>query len=41
MRIAEAEVEPGDAYYVVCRMEDRIRPDVRALLGWALSELRR
>ena len=41
VRIAEAEVEPGDAYYVVCRLEDRIRPDVRALLSWALSELRR
>jgi DNA-binding transcriptional LysR family regulator len=41
MRISEAEIEPGDAYYVVCRPEDRVRPEVRSFLSWAISELRR
>jgi DNA-binding transcriptional LysR family regulator len=41
MRIADAEVEPADAYHLVYRHGDRSRPELRALLSWALSELRR
>ena len=40
-RISESEIESGDAYYLVCRSEDRSRPEVRALISWAISELRR
>ncbi len=40
-RISDAEIESGDAYYLVCRKEDRSRPEVRALFSWAISELRR
>ena len=40
-RISETEIESGDAYYLVCRPEDRSRPEVRALTSWAISELRR
>jgi len=40
-RISDHEVDSGDAYYLVCRQEDRSRPEVRALLSWAISELRR
>ena len=40
-RISETEIESGDAYYLVCRSEDRSRPEVRALTSWAISELRR
>jgi LysR family glycine cleavage system transcriptional activator len=40
-RISDAEIETGDAYYLVCRPEDRSRPEVRALISWAISELRR
>lgn len=41
MRIMEPEIDTGDAYYLVYRHEDRARPEVRALMSWALSELRR
>ena len=40
-RIADSEVESGDAYFLVYRAEDRSRPEVRAFLSWALTELRR
>lgn len=40
-RISESEIESGDAYYLVCRKEDKSRPEVRALISWAISELRR
>jgi len=40
-RISDTEIEGGDAYYLVCRNEDRSRPEVRALLSWGISELRR
>lgn len=40
-RIHDAEIESGDAYYLVCRAKDRSRPEVRALFSWAISELRR
>ncbi len=40
-RISETVVETGDAYYLVCRSADRARPEVRALISWAISELRR
>ena len=38
---ADAEVESEDNYYLVYRPEDRSRPEVRAFLSWALTELRR
>lgn len=41
VRIADSEIESGDAYFLVYRPEDRVRPDVRAFLSWALTELRR
>ena len=41
MRVVESEIDTGDAYYLVCRHEDRSRPELRALMSWALSELRR
>ena len=41
VRIADAEVESDDNYYMVYRPEDRLRPGVRAFLSWALAELRR
>ncbi|MBS0393093.1 MAG: LysR family transcriptional regulator [Proteobacteria bacterium] len=41
VRISDAEVESGDAYFLVHRHEDRARPEVRAFLSWALTELRR
>lgn len=41
VRIADSEVESGDSYFIVYRPEDRARPDVRAFLSWALTELRR
>jgi LysR family glycine cleavage system transcriptional activator len=40
LRINETEVESEDTYYVVYRATDRSRPEVRAFLSWALSELR-
>ena len=40
-RISDSEIETGDAYYLVCRTEDKSRPEVRALISWAISELRR
>jgi LysR family glycine cleavage system transcriptional activator len=41
VRIADSEIESADAYFVVYRPEDRGRPELRAFLSWALSELRR
>jgi len=41
VRIADSEVESGDTYFIVYRAEDRGRPELRAFLSWALSELRR
>ncbi len=41
VRIADSEVETGDSYFLVHRPEDRARPEVRAFLSWALTELRR
>ena len=41
VRIADSEVESGEAYFVVHRAEDRARPELRAFLSWALAELRR
>jgi LysR family glycine cleavage system transcriptional activator len=41
VRISDSEVESGDSYFLVHRPEDRARPEVRAFLSWALSELRR
>lgn len=41
VRITDAEIESGDTYFLVYRSEDRSRPEVRAFLSWALSELRR
>lgn len=40
-RICDVEIETGDAYFLVCRPEDRARPEIRALTSWAISELRR
>ena len=41
LRICEPEIESGDTYYLVHRAGDRQRPEVRAFLSWALTELRR
>ena len=41
VRIADSEVESGNSYYLLFRAEDRSRPEVRAFLSRALTELRR
>lgn len=41
VRISPAEVPTHDAYYLVHRPDDGRRPEVRALVSWALAELRR
>jgi LysR family transcriptional regulator, glycine cleavage system transcriptional activator len=41
LRINEVEIVSEETYYVVYRSDDRTRPDVRAFLSWALTELKR
>jgi LysR family transcriptional regulator, glycine cleavage system transcriptional activator len=40
-QISAAEVVTRDAYYLAHRHEDGRRPEIRALVSWALAELRR
>jgi len=41
LRINETEITSEESYYLVYRPDDRTRPDVRAFLSWALTELKR
>jgi len=41
LRINESEITSEETYYLVYRPDDRTRPDVRAFLSWALTELKR
>ena len=41
VRISDTTIESKDSYFLVHRFEDRLRPEVRAFLSWALTELKR
>jgi len=38
VRVFAVELAPRDAYYLVCRGKDADKPQVKALMRWALAQ---